>query len=122
MNVKHIESKDFQYCLDDIEVIWGIKEDTICFLLGGESKCYYPISKETWNKDKDNKDKLIRSVDINNKSGDRYYLLQDSKNEKYTIRFIHNRREGTILVFITNADFGVPHYILGFGCNKCADL
>lgn len=94
------------------DVIWGVKEDTICFLFDETIRCYYPLNNITRTRlSKRSKKQINKHFSKYSKSGDRYFLLQDFRNEIYIVRIV---QIDSILIYIINLEYGYPNYTLRF--------
>lgn len=120
MSVLEIAFDKSVTCKDTIEVIWGLKGDTIAFLYQDKELHYFPIDRSELNKDQRNKT-LHRQLSLNQqnrKKEDFQILLNNHYLEHYWLRFVTNEY-GQMMIFVTNVDYGRPSYIFSFGCNYC---
>jgi hypothetical protein len=94
------------------DVIWGIKEDTICFLFNETVRCYYPLNRITKSRlSKRSRKQISKHFYKYSKPGDKHFLLQDFRNEIYIIRIVD---ENGVLIYIINLEYGYPNYTLRF--------
>lgn len=94
------------------DVIWGIKEDTICFLFDETIRCYYPLNRVTKARIRKRSMKQIDNhFSKYSQPGDKYFLLQDFRNEIYIVRIVDS---SGILICIINLEYGYPNYTLRF--------
>ena len=115
MSVREVPFSGVTECDNNLDVIWGIKDDTICFLFKQKIRCYYPLSKST--KARIGKLEILNTYKSRyDKRGDRYYILQDNLNEVYLVRILH---VDSIVIFIINVEQGIPNYVLTFATDQC---
>lgn len=111
MNVLETEL-DLSYYTQDTTVIWGIYEDTVCFNFNYKIRCYFPLSNEV--RDNIEKDKALlfqQYIGEMKMRGHLTYILQDRRKEIYSIVFVLDKETKSLLIFVTNIDYGYPHYV-----------
>jgi UDP-2,3-diacylglucosamine pyrophosphatase LpxH len=122
MNVLEHEFHGDTFCTRDTAVIWGAKNDTICFLFTGKIRCFYTISDLTWAKERKRELKRYLKSKGYQKRDDsqQIFVLQDRYNEKYSIHFVIDKQTGGLIIFIANIDHGIPNYALAtIDCDLC---
>jgi|GEM_PF-5231912 len=116
MNVREVQF-DTTRCHRNVRVLWGIKDDTICFIYGEKARCFYPLSRKSQQKIMKTRDRLLTWSHLS-KPGDKHFIMQDKFNELYHVRIV-SLKEGKFVIFVVNMEYGTPNYVFGWKCSEC---
>jgi hypothetical protein len=118
MTVRAMRAEGEIVCKDDVEVVWGIKGNTIAFVAEGREIQFHGITKKPWATAEGI---LFYEYLIRSYQGPGIYVnvVADDYGNEYLLKIVS--KDGKVAIFISNLYAGLPNYQFGFGCNKCSD-
>ncbi len=99
-----------QICAEDTSIVFGFKEDTICFKFLDQNVCYWSLEYSDFKKNGQYIKWLDNNTGPKGLKDEKLFLKKDWRNEVYLIRFLIS--EDGIMIYVSNVEYGSPVFVI----------